>query len=221
MVLSDHHRVGRLSCAGLLVIGAAGCDLIVPCAPQPQDVPTACGVDQPICEGGSAEPVADPRDDGAVDITQFSADQIPAGVLLQVPNEGGLHVLTSDPLPYVVNPPASGPHFFATASTGLYCDALSPGYWVHSLEHGYIVVLFDQNETDKRGWRPLFQLLMLATPPSPLFGNRKLVVLPYDGLAHPLCLIAWNRQLYLDQFDLPVILDFYARYLDQGPELEA
>lgn len=207
--------------AGLFLIGGAGaCDFLVICSPPPDDSSGICDPNQPTCGGGTADPVPDTRMDGAVDIGDFPPDQIPAGVVLNVPNEGRLHVLETDPLVYATNPPASGPHFEVPAPTGFYCEALTPGNWVHSLEHGYIVVLFDESQATCPGVPETLRLLLLLAPRSEQFGNRKLVITPYDGLQHAVCAVAWNRQVYFDYADLAGILDFYSTYVDMGPEEE-
>jgi len=148
----------------------------------------------------------------------FAANEIPAGVVLNVPNEGRLHVLETDPLVYAFNPPASGPHFETPAETGFYCEALSPGNWLHSLEHGNVVVLFDESASNGVCLESTLRWLLLVAPPSPAFGNVKLVVTPYSGLPHPVAVVAWNRQLFLQDADADAILNFYDTYVDQGPE---
>lgn len=207
-------------CAALVSILLAGCSAVIDCASVPEGQHGVCLPDQPTCSGGPPEPVPDPRQDGATDITQFRRDEIPAGVVLSVPNEGRLHIADDAPPTYAADPPASGPHFDMPAPTGFYCEPLPPGHWVHSLEHGYVVVLFD--DAGFGLWREWarFQLntLLRIAPPSAEFGNVKLVITPYAGLPHRVCVVAWNRQLYLDWVDADAILRFYETYIDQGPE---
>lgn len=189
------------------------------CAPPPSGF-GACTPGSSSCGGGPADPVPDTRDDGAVDITSFPAGNPPAGVILNVPNEGRLHVDSDSNPTYATNPPASGPHFEVPADTGFYCEQLATGHWVHSLEHGYIVVLFDPQKAGPLA-EPALRGLLAIAPASPTFGNQKLVITPYSGLAHAFCVVAWNRQLYLDLPDVCAILSFYQTYIDQGPEQEA
>jgi len=207
------------------VAALAGCDVFIQCSPGPPDSAGVCDLVAQSCDEGSAEPVPDTRQDGATDIAQFSPGHIPADVLLNVPNEGRVHIAADLTPTYQFNPPASGPHFDTPAPAGFYCEALAPGHWVHDLEHGYIVILFDESHAMQAGFvfggfRSALDMVRQLAPKSPTFGNAKVLVAPYAGLEHPICLIAWNRQLYLDQVDVGAILSFCSTYLDQGPEQE-
>ncbi len=50
------------------------------------------------------------------------------------------------------------------------------------------------------------------------FGERKLVVTPYQDMDSRVVAVAWGRVLTLDHIDAAQILAFYDRYLDRGPE---
>jgi hypothetical protein len=65
----------------------------------------------------------------------------PTGVEVDVANEGSQHVTVAD-IPYQANPPASGPHYDLAASYGFNTKEVPEGNWVHSLEHGAIVLLY-------------------------------------------------------------------------------
>jgi len=219
-MISPVARPALIAGSILLLVAATRCNILTDCAPDPSEIHAVCTPGQTTCGGGPAEPVPDTRQDGATDITDFPPDQIPAGVLLNVPNEGRLHVPEETPPSYQFNPPASGPHFEIPAPTGFYCTQLPDGFWVHSLEHGYIVILFNPTSPFNEINQIALRFLLQTAPVSPTFGDRKLVVTPYAGLQHPLCLVAWDRQLFLDFFDPVAILDFYQTYIDQGPEQE-
>jgi len=212
-------KTAALVVSTAFAFGLGGCGILIQCAPPPTSEGGFCAPGQPACDEGSPDPMPDTRQDGAVDITQFAPGQIPTRVVLSVPNEGRLHVAPDITPTYQFNPPASGPHVDASAPTGVYCEPLSPRHWVHSLEHGYIVVLYDPAHRLPLG-DVLAPLLWLA-PPSRQFGNVKLVIAPYAGLPHPVCAVAWNRQLYLDCADYARLLLFYVTYIDLGPEQEA
>ena len=58
------------------------------------------------------------------------------------------HVLPPAPVTYDHNPPTSGCHYnlgYGTApiTAGAYDQVIQPEYWVHNLEHGYVVVLYN------------------------------------------------------------------------------
>jgi len=212
-------RLKRAAAVGLvcLAAGLTGCDILL-CKSAPTESHPVCDPNQPACGGGSSDPAPDFINDAAVDIGVYSPDDIPARLILRVPNEGRLHVPDDTVLSYMTNPPASGPHFETPASTGYYCRPLNPGHWVHSLEHGYCVLLYDDSYPQAALSKSLLSLLPILFPPSPTFGNVKLVVAPYSGMVHPFCLVTWNRQFYLDDLDLVAMTDFYTQYIDMAPE---
>ena len=56
-----------------------------------------------------------------------------------VADEGGGHVNTGDALTFAHYPPSSGKHYPTAQPAGIYRQEVQEGFWVHSLEHGYIV----------------------------------------------------------------------------------
>ena len=54
--------------------------------------------------------------------------------------EGREHV--QQPVQYKTNPPIAGNHYAEAAEDGVYSEAPAPENWVHSLEHGRMVVQF-------------------------------------------------------------------------------
>lgn len=199
-------------------VGSTGCDLVL-CKQPPTEVHAVCDPNQPTCGGGSSDPAPDFINDAAVDIGVYAPDDIPARLVLRVPNEGRLHVPDDTVLSYLTTPPASGPHFETPAETGYYCQPLNPGHWVHSLEHGYCVLLYDESYPQAALAKSMLSVLPFLFPPSPTFGNVKLIVTPYKGLVHPFCMVTWNRQYFLDDLDLIAMTDFYSQYIDMSPEL--
>ncbi len=145
------------------------------------------------------------------------------GVELAVPNEGAAHVPVGRQVEYAANPPASGAHWsqagFAPAPAGFYEDAVDEERWVHNLEHGYIVLLYDCGDACAPAFLDTLRSLFDDAPPSTVFGFAKLVIAPYDGLPGVVTAIAWDVQMHLESLDAEPLLAFYGRYLDQGPEL--
>lgn len=133
----------------------------------------------------------------------------------RIPDEGYEHVPVGTQVPYKAHPPASGPHYPQPAAAGVYPQGLPPGFWVHSLEHGYVVVLYRP---------PISQALLLQFremvrdfPPSK-FGNVKLVVAPYGEMLHPFAVLSWGWRMWMDAFDRGRVLDFYRQHVDRGRE---
>lgn len=143
-----------------------------------------------------------------------------AGSEIEIPNEGAAHVESGTQVTYQANPPASGPHWPSPAAPGFYEAALDEEEWVHNLEHGYAVILFDcRGECDPELLDALRELADTA-PPSSIFMYAKIVVTSYDGLPEGVLITAaaWDVQMHLSCYDEAALLDFYNRHLDQGPE---
>jgi hypothetical protein len=142
------------------------------------------------------------------------------GIEIAVPNEGATHFPTGTDLTYDSNPPASGPHWPNPAQPGFYDTRVPTEQWVHNLEHGYVVILFDCRGKCDAALLQELQDFAATAPASAIFGYAKIVVTPYDGLPENalLAAIAWDVQLFLDAFDQAALLDFFNRHQDQGPE---
>lgn len=138
-----------------------------------------------------------------------------------IPNEGAQHVQVGVQVSYRANPPASGPHWPTPTAAGFYDAPVEEEGWVHSLEHGYVVILYDCGGPCDEALLDKLRNLLTIAPRSATFGTVKLVIAPYDGLPGGalLTLVAWDVQLSLDAYDESRILGFYNRYLDEGPEL--
>ena len=90
------------------------------------------------------------------------------------------------------------------------------GYWVHTLEHGAIVVLYNCPQACPDLVKSLGD--MLDSFPMTKWNNRKIVIVPYAKMSVPLMAVAWDVQMPLDQFDAQALIDFYSRHVDRGPE---
>ena len=132
-----------------------------------------------------------------------------------VPSEGNQHVPIGTVIPYKAHPPASGDHYPIPASPGVYPEGLVEGLWVHSLEHGYIVLAY-RPPVPPEQLQQFRQLL--DTLPKSKYGFVKLVVVPYKEMDHPYALLAWTWRLWMDQLDREKILGFYRAHVDRGPE---
>src|SRR3972149_2843298 len=70
------------------------------------------------------------------------------GVTKTLPGEsvadiGAEHLTDIAEITYNSNPPTSGSHFPIWAKPGVYDRFISAGYFIHSLEHGYIVISYN------------------------------------------------------------------------------
>jgi len=138
-----------------------------------------------------------------------------------VPNEGQTHVPDNTVIEYDTNPPASGTHYssagFAPVAAGVYEEELLEGQWVHNLEHGYIVLLYDCDGDCEQSLIDDLEALFDAIPSSG-FGNKKFVATRYAGLAPAFMAISWDVQRDFDSLDTDGIIEFYELRVDTGPE---
>jgi Protein of unknown function (DUF3105) len=125
----------------------------------------------------------------------------PAGdTMRQVPTENGVHVDPGTPLTYRSRPPSSGMHYGAVPQVSdyrMYDQPVTPGLWVHMLEHGAVVVLYRQDLCDGSCTAQLGEVFD-AAPRSTRFGVRKLAITPYQNMDHAVAVVAWG---YVDELD--------------------
>lgn len=135
-----------------------------------------------------------------------------------IPDEGRVHVVEGSAINYKHVPPASGPHYPVPKNWGIYTKTIAPGYWVHNLEHGGIVVLYDCPS----GCPQIVDQLNQAfkTFPKDKYNEVKLVATPYSGLPdHAQAMaVAWDYQKSYTAFNLQDVLAFYNGHVDRGPE---
>ncbi len=107
--------------------------------------------------------------------------------------------------------PTSGAHVTQWANPGVYDTPPSPSKLVHSLEHGMIVVYYDEPADD--------DLAMLEDWAS-LYGGpwSGIVLAPAVGLGQEIVLTAWRKRLRLETFSAPAAAAFIDRYRGRGPE---
>ncbi|HET9000945.1 MAG TPA: DUF3105 domain-containing protein, partial [bacterium] len=105
----------------------------------------------------------------------------------RVPYEGNTHVPMGSDIKYRAHPPASGDHYPTPAPRGVYPEGLLEGFWVHSLEHGYIVLAYRPPVSPDQLQQ--FQEMVKSFPKSKN-GYAKLVIVPYKDMEHPYAVLA-------------------------------
>lgn len=140
------------------------------------------------------------------------------------------HVVQGTAVTYLHNPPTSGCHYslgvgLAPISPGVYPPSALPKltaeYWLHNLEHGYVVVTYNCPsgcDADMQTLNTWYHQL----PPDPA-GNvayAKVIVVPYAAQKEKWDVVSW------DWFDpigstlnMTEIQKFYANHVNQAPEL--
>jgi hypothetical protein len=158
--------------------------------------------------------------------TQAPAATAPAPGYVQ-PDMGHLHVAPGTRVRYTNCPPASGRHYIGTGigpiAPKLYGpdDKPIPQGWVHNLEHGAIVLLYncgpngDPAACTSQGQSALASLYA-KWPLSPICKitpgtNDTPVIARFDDMAYPYAAIVWDVVLPMDKLDEATLFDFYAR----------
>jgi Protein of unknown function (DUF3105) len=137
------------------------------------------------------------------------------GQMRQVTTETASHVEEGAPLSYQHRPPSSGVHYGTVPQPQeyrMYDTPLSPGRWVHMLEHGAVAVLY---RPDLCGDACVQQLGAFydSAPRSTLVGGiRHLVITPYQDMDHAIAVVAWGYVDEMDQMDTDrVMADFKSK----------
>jgi hypothetical protein len=140
------------------------------------------------------------------------------------PQMGGNHVAVGDKVTYTYCAPASGQHYNKPGTAGpiparVYgpSDNVIPQGWIHNLEHGALVVLYQGSSAGATADGQLQLKAFYDTfPPSPVCGLPKgqigPVIARFDQMASPFQAIVWGRVLFLDAFDQDKILAFWNQW---------
>jgi hypothetical protein len=130
------------------------------------------------------------------------------------------HVPAGTQIEYATRPPSSGKHYDAWYPTyGVVEEAVPAGNWVHNLEHGAVVLLYNCPQ----GCPELVQQIkdFYATLPAgrnSKRGGARLLAVPYADMDHKLAVAAWGWLQELDEFDAAKIRQFFDARIDRGPE---
>src|SRR5207245_4784102 len=140
-----------------------------------------------------------------------------------VPDEGRQHVQAGTQVTYQHQPPTSGSHYSQTGVAPVAWQTIGtiqPEVWIHSLEHGGIVVLYNCPSGCDDLQKQLTTYVNSIVPAEPQYGEYKIIMSPYsEGIGtHKVALLAWDRIEFLDGYDQARITQFYEAHVDQGPE---
>ena len=143
------------------------------------------------------------------------------------PDMGHLHVAIGTRVRYTNCPPASGKHYIGAGvgpiAPKLYGpdDKTIPQGWVHNLEHGAIVLLYNCGPNgDPAACTPAGQSALASLyqqwPKSPICNitpgtNDTPVITRFDDMAYPYAAIVWDVVLPMDTLDSTAMFDFYTR----------
>jgi hypothetical protein len=134
------------------------------------------------------------------------------------------HIDPSTQWTYKSYPPTNGPHYSVSGSApdpwGT-VDTLVEGQFVHNLEHGGIVVLYNcPSGSDCTSLKnSLTNYVQKLAPLEPTYNEAKIIMTPYsNGMQKKVALVAWKYIEFLDSYDQNAITQFYENHVDQGPE---
>ncbi len=131
--------------------------------------------------------------------------------VVEEPDLGSRHLPPGKEIRYATPTPTSGLHSPFDVKPGFYREAQPAVRLVHSLEHGEVVIYYDQPGKAAlaylRRWGAEFQ--------EPFQG---VVIVPLKGLGPKVVLTAWRRRLDLNPFDPAAAAAFIDRYRGRGPE---
>ena len=106
------------------------------------------------------------------------------------------------------NPPTSGDHLANWLQPGVYDGEQDPRAMVHSLEHGYVLLLYKDIPDDQ-----LAQLRQFASQRD----GSKLILAPFSGLEQPgVTLAAWRNLEVLQRVNMDVVQAFVNDFMLLG-----
>ena len=128
-----------------------------------------------------------------------------------LPNLGNSHLARGQSYRYPSRFPTSGPHAPVWAKPGVYSELPPDVELVHALEHGNIVIYYDQLSDE--------DFAMLESWAG-LYGGQwsGLIVARRPGLGAEVVLTAWTKMLRLKTFDASKAAVFIDDYRGRGPE---
>lgn len=129
------------------------------------------------------------------------------------PTEGASHVNPGMKIPYKTDPPTSGDHHGDPAAPSFYTTPVPPELLVHNLEHGNIVIYYDES---RLSGDDLLKIRSFTDRYREPFAA--VLAVPRSDAKYPLILTAWTRMLRLTRYDPDTVEHFIDRYRGRGPE---
>jgi len=156
---------------------------------------------------------------------------------MAVADEGRVHVPYPTPITYKHDPPASGPHWplpYGRWAWGAFDETIPRESWVHNLEHGGIVLLYNcsgvsapnydafMNPPDAGSW-PCADVTdalrtVLAEEPPDKFGEVRILVTADEAAPKKVSAVAWDWVYQSDTVDLTALRCFRDARYGMGPE---
>jgi Protein of unknown function (DUF3105) len=158
-------------------------------------------------QGREAAPASNPQ----VSAAALEAGRAAAGSegVKSFPQAGRDHIDAGEqPDNWNSNPPTSGDHLATPLGPGVYDGEQDPRAMVHSLEHGYVLMLYRGIPEDQ-----VNQLRQFAEERN----GSKLILAPYSGLPQDgVALAAWRNLELLQRVNMDVVQAFVNDYMVPG-----
>jgi hypothetical protein len=166
-------------------------------------------------DGGEPPDAMGPRDDTGLPPVEDGPSC--AAVVTAHPIEGNLHMPVCSPLVYGTNPPSSGDHYPIWAAYRTYTKPFLPGFWVHSLEHGTVVISYNCSDGCPSDVARI-QAFIDALPADCAGPPRRIILLPNPQLDVRFAASAWGFTLKSECFDRAAFAEFVAAHYNHAPE---
>lgn len=143
------------------------------------------------------------------------------------PDMGRGHLTTGTRVRYTNCPPASGRHYSAAGQGPIEASVFGPEEktipqgWVHNLEHGAIVLLYNCGPTGDPAactdaGQAALEALYAKWPASPVCkipagAGPAPVITRFDDMAYPYAAVVWDVVLPMDTLDEAALFEFYAQ----------
>jgi hypothetical protein len=137
----------------------------------------------------------------------------------EVPESPQTHVSSCSEISYTMNPPCFGPHYREWAAFQTYDEAIPRGFWVHSMEHGAVVIAYSCTDCDDE--LEAAQALIAELPVDPLCSSpveRRVILTPDPKLDTRWAASAWGFTLASECFEAEIFRAFAISHNAAGPE---
>ncbi len=149
-------------------------------------------------------------------------------VVRSYPIPSVIHVPPCSAVEYQTNPPSAGDHYPIYPRYGVYSAAIPRGFWVHTLEHGGVVLTYSCADCEDEVSQA--EELIADTEPAlacctasgcPKDAANQLLLTPDPGLSTAWAASSWGFTLTADCFEPSVFRSFVDAHRDTGmtPEL--
>ncbi len=120
---------------------------------------------------------------------------------------------------YDAPPPMSGDHSSCWTAWGVHDEDPGDEYWVHNLEHGGVVFLYQPadcatGDSAESCGDQVAALEAVLSPPT----DARWIIAPYDALPSSWGAVSWEHRRLMGCFDLGAMVEFFNDHVAHGRE---